>query len=93
MMDVYQTVLAKTSPNCNFDAKKSHVRVRNLHPGANLQPRIPICIPGVFWPCERCFKNVHPGAPGGKFAPTLEVVQIVHKNAKYLISIHYDRRF
>ena len=60
------------------------VHVRNLHPG-------------VFWPCERCFKNLHPGAnlllPSRwcKFICTL--VQIVHMNANCIISIHYDGRF
>ena len=34
---------------------------------AQFAPRV------YFWPCERCFKNLHPGC---KFAPTFEVVQI-----------------
>ena len=38
----------------------SLVHVRNLHPGANFHPGCKFA-PGVyFWPCERCFKNLHP---------------------------------
>ena len=56
-----------------------------------------ICIRVYFWPCERCFKNLHPGAnlllPSRwcKFICTR--VQIVHMNANCIISIHYDGRF
>ena len=34
----------------------SLVHVRNLHPGCKFAPGV------YFWPCERCFKNLHPGA-------------------------------
>ena len=59
----------------------SLVHVRNLHQGANLHPGCKFA-PGVyFWPCERCFKNLHPGA-NCKFAPAFEVVQIyLHPDA------------
>ena len=58
-------------------------------PGCKFAPRV------YFWPCERCFKNLHPGAnlyPGAdllhlsrwsKFICTR--VQIVHMNAKCII--------
>ena len=52
---------------------------------------------GYFWPCEQCFKNLHPGAnlllPSRwcKFICTR--VQIVHMNANCIISIHFDLRF
>ena len=43
--------------------------------------------PGVYvWPCEQCFKNLHPGANPLR-------VQIVHMNAKCVFSIRFDRRF
>ena len=60
--------------------------------------------PGVyFWPCERCFKNLHPGA--NLLLPSrwckficirLKIctrLQIVHMNANCIISIHFDWRF
>ena len=87
----------------------SLVHVRNLHPGANLHPGCKFAPGVYFWPCERCFKNLHPGAnlhPGVnlllpsrwcKFICTREQictrVQIVHMNAKWIISIHFDWRF
>ena len=50
--------------------------MQNLHPGFKFAPRV------HFWPCERCFKNLHPGANAGcKCAPIFEV-QFVHMNAK-----------
>ena len=40
----------------------SLVHVRNLQPGANFHPGCKFA-PGVYLcPCERCFKNLHPGA-------------------------------
>ena len=53
--------------------------MHNLHPG-KFEPRV------YFWPCERCFKNLHPGANllllsrWSKFICTR--VQIVHMTAK-----------
>ena len=50
-----------------------------------------------FWPCERCSKNLHPGANlllllrWSKFICTR--VQFVHMNANCLISIRFDREF
>ena len=62
-------------------------------PGCKFAPQVQICTPGVFsgQSCERCCKNLHPGA--NLFAPTLEVVQIVHMNAKCSISIHFVGNF
>ena len=56
----------------------SLVHVRNLHPGANLYPG---CIFGHVngW-------NLHP-------VQICTRVQIVHMNAKCIISIHFDCRF
>ena len=76
----------------------SLVHVRNLHPGCKFAPGV------YFWPCERCFKNLHPGATrmqicpclrGGAnlFSPGCTRVQIVHMNANCIISIHFDWRF
>ena len=45
----------------------SRVHVRNLHPGCKFTPGV------YFWPCERGFKNLHPGA---NLPPSFEVVQI-----------------
>ena len=55
---------------------------------AQFAPRV------YFWPCERCFKNLHPGANlllllrWSKFICTR-----VHMNAKCLFSIRFDREF
>ena len=76
--------------------------MRNLHPGVNLHPGCKFA-PGVyFWSCERCCKNLHPGAnlllPSRwcKFIWTrvqiCTPVQIVHMNANCIISIHFDWR-
>ena len=62
----------------------SFVHVRNLHPGANLHPG---CIFGHVNGVLRIrISNSRGGA-------NLHRVQIVHMNAKCLISIHFDRRF
>ena len=62
----------------------SLVHVRNLHPGANLHP---VCIFGhVNGVLRICTANFGGGA-------NLHRVQIVHMNAKCLISIYFDRRF
>ena len=45
-------------------------------PGCKIAPGVQICTRVYSWPCERCFKNLHPFAPGCKFAPAFEVVQI-----------------
>ena len=68
--------------------------MHNLHPGCKFAPGV------YFWPCERCFKNLHPGAnlllPSRwcKFICTrVQIgtrVQIVHLNANCIISIHFD---
>ena len=56
----------------------SWVHMHNLHPGANLHPGCKFAPRVFFWPCERCFKNLHICyyfrnganlfAPGCKFA-------------------------
>ena len=62
----------------------SLVHVRNLHPGANLHPG---CIFGHVNGVLRIrISNSRGGA-------NLHRVQIVHMNAKCLISIHFDRTF
>ena len=63
----------------------SLVHVRNLHPA----PGVQICTRVYFWPCERCFKNLH---PANLLLPS-RWVQIVHMNANCTISIHFDWRF
>ena len=80
----------KYNPGANLQiCHLSLVHVRNLHPGANLQPGCKFAPRVYFWPCERCFKNLHPGADllhlsrWSKFICTR--VQIVHMNAKCII--------
>ena len=64
---------------------------------------VQICTRVYFWPCERCLKKLHPGAnllllsQWCKFICTrvqiCSQVQIVHMNAKCLISLHFDGGF
>ena len=74
-----------------------HLKPRSCAQFANLHPSCKFATGVYFWPCERCFMNLHPGAnlllPSRwanlcKFICTR--VQIVHINAYCIISIHFD---
>ena len=81
----------------------SWVHMQNLHPGASLHPGCKFAPRVYFWPCERCFKNLHSGANlllllrWSKFicirVQICSRVQFVHMNANCLSFIRLDRKF